>query len=116
MTLHDSGNVRLDRVTHSSNYNPRRSAPVVLSRRAVLSGAAAGLSLSLLRGSLHAATSRSAIARTRSGTVRGLFEDSVYSFKGVRYGADTSARRFMPPLAPASWSHTADALQYGASA
>jgi len=82
-----------------------------------LSGIAGAASLALLPTPLvHAAVSRSALARTRAGTVRGVFEDGVYSFKGVRYGADTANRRFMPPLAPAPWSHTADAFQYGASA
>jgi para-nitrobenzyl esterase len=88
-----------------------------VNRRRVLSGAIAGASVSLLPASLlHAGNAPSAIAKTRAGTVRGLFEDRVYSFKGVRYGADTSNRRFMPPLAPTSWSHVAEAFQYGASA
>jgi para-nitrobenzyl esterase len=98
MSLDDSGNVR------------------ALSRRTVLTGAAAGVSLSLLPSHvLRAGTSSSVVATTRAGTVRGLLEDGVYTFKGVRYGADTSNRRFMPPMAPASWSHTADAFHYASS-
>jgi para-nitrobenzyl esterase len=54
--------------------------------------------------------------RTHNGDVRGFTDKGVSVFKGIRYGADTGARRFMPPLPPTPWSDPADAFAYGASA
>lgn len=34
-------------------------------------------------------------------------------FKGIRYGEDTSARRFAPALAPRPWEHVVDAFEHG---
>jgi para-nitrobenzyl esterase len=53
------------------------------------------------------------VARTRAGLIRGYTDGSIKVFRGVRYGADTSTRRFMPPLPPAPWRGVADALAYG---
>jgi para-nitrobenzyl esterase len=50
------------------------------------------------------------------GYVRGYNDNGVSVFKGIRYGADTRARRFMPPLPPTPWSDPVDAFEYGASA
>ena len=58
----------------------------------------------------------SPIAATRYGKVRGYVDNGINVFKGVRYGADTSKRRFMPPLSPETWSGVRDALAYGPSA
>ena len=55
----------------------------------------------------------SSIASTRHGKVRGLYKQGVHTFKGIRYGADTSARRFMPPLPPQTWKGVVDALECG---
>ena len=55
------------------------------------------------------------IARTRYGRVRGVEQGGINVFKGIRYGADTAARRFMPPLPPQPWSGVADASAYGAA-
>lgn len=55
------------------------------------------------------------IATTRRGRVRGLRQDGVLSFKGVRYGADTAPRRFRRALPPQPWSGIADATRYGAA-
>src|SRR5262245_66657484 len=38
-----------------------------------------------------------AIAETTTGKVRGIVDNGIVVFKGIRYGADTSTRRFMPP-------------------
>lgn len=55
----------------------------------------------------------SPIASTRSGKVRGYLDQGINVFKGVRYGADTSGRRFMPPIVPEPWSEVRDAVSYG---
>ena len=55
----------------------------------------------------------SPIARTRHGPVRGYVDQGIRVFKGVRYGADTTGRRFMPPMAPAPWRNVVDATSYG---
>jgi para-nitrobenzyl esterase len=60
---------------------------------------------------------RDTIAETAHGRVRGVIEENVHVFKGIRYGADTSgAARWLPPRDPAPWTGVADALQYGATA
>ena len=63
--------------------------------------------------SVHAAGARHAVAQTRAGKIGGAREHGVHIFKGVPYGADTAARRFLPPAAPAGWQRIRDALQYG---
>jgi para-nitrobenzyl esterase len=65
---------------------------------------------------VRAASAESPVAGTRHGQVRGYRDNGVNVFKGVRYGADTSARRFMAPLPPQRWSGVLDALEHGASA
>src|SRR5262245_45276393 len=57
----------------------------------------------------------SPVATTIYGKIRGYTDNGINVFKGVRYGADTSGRRFMPPLAPEKWSGILDAVDYGAS-
>ena len=53
-------------------------------------------------------------ATTKSGKILGSLSSGVHVFKGIRYGASTAgANRFKPPRAPASWSGTRNALQYG---
>ncbi|HEV7682616.1 MAG TPA: carboxylesterase/lipase family protein [Pyrinomonadaceae bacterium] len=58
----------------------------------------------------------SPIASTRAGKVRGYTDNSINVFKGIRYGADTTKRRFMPPLPPEPWTDVRAALQYAANA
>lgn len=81
-------------------------------RRTLLQSAIAAPAL-WLAGAVHAATSRTVVAPTRSGRVRGTVHDGVHRFLGVRYGADTAPRRFAPPLAPAPWHDVLDAVAYG---
>ncbi|TDH21619.1 carboxylesterase/lipase family protein [Segetibacter sp. 3557_3] len=57
----------------------------------------------------------SPVASTIHGQVRGYVDDGINVFKGVRYGADTAARRFMAPLPPESWTGIHEATAYGAS-
>jgi para-nitrobenzyl esterase len=45
--------------------------------------------------------------------VRGRFDGELQVFRGIRYGADTAARRFQPPVAPAPWREVRDAVSFG---
>jgi para-nitrobenzyl esterase len=54
------------------------------------------------------------VARTTAGQVRGRTADGIHSFKGVRYGASTEGRRFLPPQPPEPWSGIAEAADFGA--
>ena len=58
---------------------------------------------------------RSVVARTSAGPIRGMVEQGIHVFKGVRYGADTAPRRFLPPVSPVPWSAIQDATQYAPS-
>ena len=53
------------------------------------------------------------VIRTRAGRVRGFIDGELQVFRGIRYGADTGPRRFMPPAPPAPWRGTLDAKQFG---
>lgn len=54
------------------------------------------------------------IVETSSGPVRGLNDEGIYLFKGVRYGAPPVGKlRFRPPVPPEPWTEPADASRYG---
>ncbi len=53
------------------------------------------------------------IATTAAGKWRGRADGGIHIFKGIRYGADTSRRRFRVPVAPDSWTGVRDALEFG---
>jgi para-nitrobenzyl esterase len=58
-----------------------------------------------------------AITDTSTGKVRGTLVDGIRVFKGIPYGAPTSGKnRFMPPMKPAGWTGTRDALAFGPTA
>ncbi|MEW5683819.1 MAG: carboxylesterase/lipase family protein [Pseudomonadota bacterium] len=74
----------------------------------------AGLSAASLALSARAASPlRSPIATTKHGRIQGYVDDGVLGFRGVRYGADTSGRRFQPPVPPTTWSGVVQTVGYG---
>ena len=80
-------------------------------RRGVLASAS-GLAGAVAFG-VHADAQEAPLARTSYGPVRGYLDSGIKVFKGVRYGADTGPRRFMPPLPPTLWTEPASATAYG---
>ncbi|RZJ19695.1 MAG: carboxylesterase/lipase family protein [Brevundimonas sp.] len=83
-------------------------------RRHALSGLAATTALLLSAGGVHADAAALRV-RTGHGPVIGFRDGGVSIFKGVRYGADTGARRFQPPVPPTPWDRPVQALSYGAA-
>jgi para-nitrobenzyl esterase len=88
-------------------------------RRAILKGggalAAGGLLGGIAPGLAFAATPP--VVETSHGKVRGMTDDRVHVFKGVRYGDTTEgANRFMPPQPPRKWAGIVDATAWAASA
>ena len=79
-----------------------------------LGAGASGASM-LFRGATLATTfvPDSPIAATKAGKVRGYTDNGINVFKGVRYGADTTGRRFMPPVPPEPWPEVREAVAYG---
>jgi para-nitrobenzyl esterase len=72
-----------------------------------------GLSWSACARLDAARAAESVILPTAAGSVRGRTIDGIHVFKGVRYGADTSTRRFRPPVAPGAWTGVRDAIEFG---
>ena len=83
-------------------------------RRELLGVGAASVGIAVMP-SLSSAAAASPVVRTTSGRVRGSRDGDLQVFRGIRYGADTAPRRFMPPLAPAPWRGIAEATAFGSA-
>ncbi len=94
------------------------SAPADPARRRLLqaAGLGAGLAMAGVLPAAFAAQPASSVAATRAGRVRGLREQGVHVFRGIRYGEDTAPVRFRAPLAARSWPGVVEATGYGAPA
>jgi para-nitrobenzyl esterase len=55
----------------------------------------------------------SSVVETAAGRIRGFLDGGVHVFKGVRYGEDTSARRFLAPTAIKPWTGVRETLEFG---
>ena len=88
-----------------------------MNRRELLTktGCCAGIALARLVIGPQAVASivRAPLASTTLGRVRGYLDRGIQVFKGIPYGAETTARRFMPPVAPAPWTGVRDTLEFG---
>ena len=84
----------------------------MIARRHLMAGAGAAM----LLPSAAWTKGTDPVATTRHGRVRGLREQGVLTFRGIRYGADTASRRFARALPPTPWRGIVDATAYGAAA
>ncbi|ODP38870.1 carboxylesterase/lipase family protein [Sphingomonas turrisvirgatae] len=82
------------------------------SRRVFLAGAAVmgGISPTLALGRR---TDTPTIVETSLGKIVGAAHDGIQVYKGVPYGADTRARRFLPPVSAPGWSGVRQTTGFG---
>ncbi|MEQ1605402.1 MAG: carboxylesterase/lipase family protein [Pyrinomonadaceae bacterium] len=85
-----------------------------MDRRSFLESVVAGAAV-LASSRLVYPQTAAPLAATKYGRVRGYMDQNINVFKGIRYGADTSARRFMAPLPPDKWNDIKEAVEYGPS-
>jgi len=83
-------------------------------RRRMLGVGAASFGMAVLTPLAHAAAA-APVVRTTAGRVRGTRDGDLQVFRGIRYGADTAPRRFMPPAAPLPWRGIAEATTFGSA-
>ncbi len=86
-----------------------------LQKSVIVAGATAASDLIRMPVFGSTITTDAPIAATKLGKVRGYVDNGIDVFKGIRYGEDTSKRRFMRPLPAEPWSEVRDALTYGFS-
>jgi len=97
-------------------------SPDALTRRGFLRGSsllgAAALTDVLLPGDAFGEEAdRFPVAQTVYGRVRGMNVAGIRTFRGIRYGEDTSGpNRFRPPVKPRPWRGVVDAFAYGPAA
>lgn len=86
-------------------------------RRAFIRDGALGGSLLALPAWAVASTRNETapVAMTRSGEIRGFSDRGMKVFRGIPYGADTSAWRFRPAPVEASWDGVRPATEFGAA-
>ncbi len=101
---------------------PRFSDRFAITRRHFLGGTTL-IGAAALAGGIWPRRARGAfadtfpVAATVCGRVRGMDVAGVKTFRGIRYGANTSgANRFLPPVKPENWSDVVDAYAYGPAA
>jgi len=52
--------------------------------------------------------------KINSGKIRGIIQDGIFTFKGLRYGESTGGKnRFRPPVPAKPWTGIREATQYG---
>lgn len=85
-------------------------------RRRLLQAAVAMPVLALAAHPGPAAAAVSPIVPTTAGRVRGVRENGVQVFRGIRYGADTAPLRFRAPRPPRPWTGVREAVAWGPSA
>lgn len=93
----------------------RRPETVDRRRRGLLGVGAASVGLAAMSPLARAAVAAPVVRTTAGGRVRGTREGDLQVFRGIRYGADTGPRRFMPPVAPEPWRGIVEATAFGAA-
>lgn len=115
----------------SMQEHRKTSANLKLDRRSLMTAALAGSLVAAAATSADAAQAKAsapktagpdpfrgsdglAVAKTEAGRVRGYIHNSIFTFKGIPYGADTGgAARFLPAQKPKPWTGLRSAMQYG---